>query len=81
MINIYSKKDPEKLLHVIVKKEDLTQTLLSDHILWSDSRTSNFSFARAEIWNFFLIIMLLFLLAESLLGLPMSNFLTKSKKQ
>jgi len=24
MINIYSKKDPEKLLHVIVKKEDLT---------------------------------------------------------
>lgn len=70
-----------ELRNKILQQEDLTQTLSSDHILWSDSRTSNFSFARAEIWNFFLIIMLFFLLAESLLGLPMSNFLTKSKKQ
>ena len=68
-----------ELRNKILQQEDLTQTLSSDHILWSDSRTSNFSFARAEIWNFFLIIMLFFLLAESLLGLPMSNFLTKSK--
>ena len=32
-----------ELRNKILQQEDLTQTLSSDHILWSDSRTSNFS--------------------------------------
>ena len=69
-----------ELQNKILKKEDFTETLSSEHIQWINSQTSNFSFARAEIWNFFLIVMLLFLLTESFLGLPMSNSPTKSKK-
>ena len=52
----------------------------SNHILWSDASSSSFSFERAEIWNLFLILMLLFLLAESLLGLPVDNFSFRKKR-
>ena len=52
----------------------------SSYILWSDARTNSLSFERAEIWNLFLIMMLLFLLGEGLLGLPAANFSLRAKR-
>ena len=64
----------------ILNKENLQKTMPSNHIKWSNARTNSFSFERAEVWNFFLILMLFCLLAETLLGLPAANFSVRSKR-
>ena len=64
----------------ILNKESLQKTMPSNHIKWSNARTNSFSFERAEVWNFFLILMLFCLLAETLLGLPAANFSVRSKR-
>ena len=64
----------------ILNKENLQKTMPSNHIKWSNARTNSFSFERAEVWNFFLILMLFCLLAETLLGLPTANFSVRSKR-
>ena len=66
--------------NVILTQKELQKNMSSNHILWSDASSSSFSFERAEIWNLFLILMLLFLLAESLLGLPVDNFSFRKKR-
>ena len=66
--------------NVILTQKELQKNMSSNHILWSDASSSSFSFERAEIWNLFLILMLLFLLAESLLGLPVANFSFRKKR-
>ena len=66
--------------NVILTQKELQKNMSSNHILWSDASSSSFSFERAEIWNLFLILMLLFLLAESLLGLPADNFSFRKKR-
>ena len=64
----------------ILDRDQLQATMSSSHILWSDASATSLSFERAEIWNFCLIVMLLFLLAESLLGLPVTNFSLSPKR-
>ena len=66
--------------NVILTQKELQKNMSSNHILWSDASSSSFSFERAEIWNLFLILMLLFLLVESLLGLPVDNFSFRKKR-
>ena len=63
----------------ILNKQELQQIMSSKNILFREARDSIFPFERAEVWNFFLIVMLLFLLAESLLGLPVANFSFRPK--
>ena len=64
----------------LLYKEDLQKNMASEYILWSDALSTGLSFERAEVWNFFLIVMLLFLIAESLLGLPLANFSLRPKR-
>ena len=65
----------------MLNQEEMKKTMSSNHILWSEARANSLSFERAEIWNLFLIIMLLFLLGEGLLGLPAANFSFGAKRQ
>ena len=69
----FNRKSTESVDEILNRKE-LEETMSSTH------SATNLSFERAEIWNFFLIVMLLFLLAESLLGLPVANFSISSKR-
>ena len=65
----------------ILNKEELQKTMPSSHILYGAMLAQiALSFERAEVWNFFLILMLFFLLAETLLGLPAANFSVRSKR-
>ena len=75
----FNRKSTESVDEILNRKE-LEETMSSTHILWSNASATSLSFERAEIWNFFLIVMLLFLLAESLLGLPVANFSISSKR-
>ena len=52
-------------------KRDLKKVLTSSHAKWTQAETSGASLERAEIWNFFLLLMVIFLIAESLLGTPL----------
>ena len=73
-------KEFKTLKSTFERLKELQKNMSSNHILWSDASSSSFSFERAEIWNLFLILMLLFLLAESLLGLPVDNFSFRKKR-
>ena len=68
----FNRKATESVNEIFDRKQ-LQETMSSSHILWNDANATRLSFERAEIWNLFLIVMLLFLLAESLLGLPVTN--------
>jgi hypothetical protein len=68
----FNRKATESVNEIFDRKK-LQETMSSSHILWNDAHATQLSFERAEIWNLFLIVMLLFLLAESFLGLPVTN--------
>ena len=68
----FNRKATESVNEIFDRKQ-LQETMSSSHVLWNDANANRLSFERAEIWNLFLIVMLLFLLAESLLGLPVTN--------
>ena len=75
----FNRKASESL-DEILNREEMQKTMSSTHILWSDARTNSLSFEKAEIWNLFLIMMLLFLLGEGLLGIPAANFSFRVKR-
>ena len=53
--------------------------MTSNHIVFSNASATSLSFDRAEVWNLFLIVMLLFLLVESVFGIPSVNVPSRSK--
>lgn len=53
-----------------LKQSELQELLTSQFIKWSESKALNFSNKKTEIWDLFLILMIAFLLIESLLSLP-----------
>ena len=59
----------------LVEKNKLQNIVSTEHASWNDAQTATSSFKRAEIWNFFLILMIIFLLLEGALSIPQ---LTKS---
>jgi hypothetical protein len=59
----------------LVDKNKLQDIVSTEHASWNDAQTATSIFKRAEIWNFFLILMIIFLLLEGALSIPQ---LTKS---
>jgi hypothetical protein len=59
----------------LVDKNELQDIVSTEHASWNDAQTATSIFKRAEIWNFFLILMIIFLLLEGALSIPQ---LTKS---
>ena len=57
-----------------LENNQLRQLISSEYASWSDAQSANSSFQRAEIWNFFLVCMILFLLFEGALSLPPKSF-------
>ena len=62
----------------LIRKE-VTEKMTSNHIVFSNASATSLSFDRAEVWNLFLIVMLLFLLVESVFGIPSANVPSSSK--
>ena len=46
----------------LVEKNKLQNIVSTEHASWNDAQTATSSFKRAEIWNLFLILMIIFLL-------------------
>jgi hypothetical protein len=59
----------------LVDKNELQDIVSTEHASWNDAQPATSIFKRAEIWNFFLILMIIFLLLEGALSIPQ---LTKS---
>jgi hypothetical protein len=74
----FNRKSTETLPDIL-KLENLQKAMPSKHIVFTEASTTSLSFDRAEVWNLFLIAMLLFLIAESFFGLPSANIPSRSK--
>ena len=74
----FNRKSTETLPDIL-KLENLQKAMPSKHIVFTEASTTSLSFDRAEVWNLFLIAMLLFLIAESVFGLPSANIPSRSK--
>ena len=66
-------------LNEILNSEELQKTMTSNHIFFTNASATGLSFDRAEVWNLFLIFMHLFLLVESVFGIPSVNVPSRSK--
>ena len=66
-------------LSEMLNSEELQKTMTSNHIFFTNASATGLSFDRAEVWNLFLIFMLLFLLVESVFGIPSVNVPSRSK--
>ena len=60
-------------LNEMLNSGELQKKMTSNHIVFSNASATSLSFDRAEVWNVFLIFMLLFLLVESVFGIPSVN--------
>ena len=70
----FNRKSTETLPDFL-KLDNLQKAMPSKHIVFTEASTTSLSFDRAEVWNLFLIAMLLFLIAESVFGYPLQTFL------
>ena len=66
-------------LNEMLNSGELQKKMTSNHIVFSNASATGLSFDRAEVWNLFLIVMLLFLLVESVFGIPSVNVPSRSK--